>query len=56
MRNKIAYLLACIDHFTKYAWTIPIKKGSITVRNTIDQVFMQGYPELIQSDNENRIH
>ena len=45
-------MLACIDHFSKYAWAIPIRnKESITVRNAIAQVFIHGYPELIQSDN-----
>ena len=52
MKNKFSYLLTCIDHFSKYAWAIPIRnKESITVRNAIAQVFIHGYPELIQSDN-----
>ena len=52
MKNKFPCLLTCIDHFSKYAWAIPIRnKESITVRNAIAQVFIYGYPELIQSDN-----
>ena len=50
--NKSPYLLTCVDHFSKYAWAIPIKnKEAITVRNAIAQVFIQGYPEILQSDN-----
>ena len=50
--NKSPYLLTCIDHFLKYVWTIPIKnKEVIIVWNAIAQVFIQGYPEIIQSDN-----
>ena len=52
MKNKFPYLLACIDHFSKYTWAIPIRnKESITVRNAIVQVLIHGYQELIQSDN-----
>ena len=52
MKNKFPYLLKCIKHFSKYAWDIPIRnKESITVRNAIAQVFIHGYPELIQFDN-----
>ena len=52
MKNKFPYLLACIDHFSKYDWAIPIRnKESITVRNTITQVLIHGYSEIIQSDN-----
>ena len=52
MKNKFPYLHTYIDHFSKYAWAIPIRnKESITMRNAIAQVFMHGYPELIQSDN-----
>ena len=52
MKNTFPYLLSRIDHFSKYAWTIPIRnKESITVRNAIARVFIHGYPELIQSDN-----
>ena len=40
------------DHFSKYAWVIPIRnKESITMRNAIAQVLINGYPELIQPDN-----
>ena len=50
--KKIPYLLTFIDHFSKYDWAIPIRnKESISVRNAIAQVFIHGYPELIQSDN-----
>ena len=52
MKNKFSYLLTCIDHFSKYSWAIPIRnKESIAVRSAIAQVFINGYPELIQSDN-----
>ena len=52
MKNTFPYLLICIDLFSKYTWDIPIRnKESITVRNAIVQVFIHGYPELIQSDN-----
>ena len=38
--NKSPYLLTCVNHFSKYAWAIPIKnKETITVRNAIAQVF-----------------
>ena len=47
------YLLTCDEHFSKYVWTIPIKnKEAIIVRNAIAQVFNQGFPEILQSDNE----
>ena len=53
MKNKLQCLLKCIYHFSKYAWTILIRnKGSIIVRNAIAQVFIQGYLEIILSDNE----
>ena len=52
MKDKFPYILTCIDHFSKYAWAIPIKnKEAITVRNAIANVFIQGHPEIIQSDN-----
>ena len=36
----------------KYAWAIPTKNNEIiTVRNAIVKVFIQGYPEILQSDN-----
>ena len=45
-------MLICTDLFSKYAWAIPIRKNeSIKVGNEIAQVFIYGYPELIQSDN-----
>ena len=45
-------MLTCIEYFSKYAWAIKIRnKESRAVRNAITQVFMHGYPELIQSDN-----
>ena len=51
--NKSPYLLTYVDHFTKYAWAIPINiKKVITVRNAFAQVSIQGYPEILQSDNE----
>ena len=61
MKNKISYLLTYIDHFSKYAWAIPIRnKEPITVRNSIAHVFIHDYAELIKSDNrkesKNKIH
>ena len=52
--NKSPYLLTYVDHFSKYAWAIPIKnKETITVKNSIAQVFIQGYPivNLIIEEN-----
>ena len=50
--NKSPYLQTYVDYFSKYAWAIPIKnKEAITARNAIAQVFIQGYPEIFQSDN-----
>ena len=45
-------MLTRINHFYKYAWAIQIRnKESIAVRNANAQVFIHGYPDLIQSDN-----
>ena len=39
-----SFLQICLGYFNK-------NKESITVRNAISQLFIHGYPELIQSDN-----
>ena len=50
--NKLSYLLTCVDHFSKYAWAVPVRnKEAITIKNSIEQVYIQGYPEILQSDN-----
>ena len=50
--NKSYNLLTCVDHFSKYAWGIPIKnKEAIIARNAIVQVFIQGYIEILQPYN-----
>ena len=52
MKGKFKYLCTWVDHFSKYAWAIPIRnKEAITVRKVIAHVFISGYPELFQSDN-----
>ena len=39
MNGKFKYLFTWVDHFSKYAWALPIKnKNDVTVRNTIAQV------------------
>ena len=50
MNGKFKYLLTWVDHFSKYAWALPIKnKDAVTVRNTIAQVFIRGYPRILQN-------
>ena len=52
MKGKFKYLFTWVDHFSKYAWAIPIRnKEAIIARNAIAHVFMSGYPEMLQTDN-----
>ena len=52
MNGKFKLLLTKVDHFSKYDWALPIKnKDAVTVRNTIAQVFIRGYPRKLQTDN-----
>ena len=52
MKSKFKYLCTFVDHFSKYAWAIPIRnKEAITVRNAIDHIFISGYPEMLQTDH-----
>ena len=47
--NKFNYTFTWVDHFSIYAWIIPIRnKKVITVRNAIAHVFINGYPEQLQ--------
>ena len=51
--NQIKYLLNVVDHFSKFAWTIPIRHKNKTVVSTkLAELFMtEGFPKIIQSDN-----
>ena len=52
MKDRFKYLLTWVDHFSKYAWAIPIwNKEAAPVRNALAQVFISGYPKYLQSDN-----
>ena len=53
---KFKFLLTWVDHFSKYAWVLPIKnKDTVTVRNTIAQVFIKGYSRILQTYNEKEV-
>jgi hypothetical protein len=51
--NKIKYLLNVVDHFSKFAWSIPIKhKNKEVVSTKLAELFLvEGFPNIIQSDN-----
>ena len=52
MKGKFLFLFTWVDHFSKYAWAIPIRnKETIIVRNSIAGAFISGYPEMLQTDN-----
>ena len=52
MKDRFKYLLTWVDHFSKYAWAIPIRnKEAVPVRNALAQVFINEYPKYFQSDN-----
>ena len=52
MKDRFKYLLTWVDHFSKYAWAIPIRNNeAVLVRNALAQVFISVYPKYLQSDN-----
>ena len=52
MNGKIKCLLKWVDHFSKYAWALPIRnKDAVAVRNTIAQVFIGKYPKILQTNH-----
>ena len=56
MNGKFKYILTWVNHFSKYAWALPIKnKVAVTVRNTISQVFIRKYPRILQTDKGKEI-
>ena len=56
MNGKFKCLLKWVDHFSKYAWALPIRnKDTVTVKNTIAQVFIKGYSRILQTDNEKEV-
>ena len=53
INEDVNYLLNVIDHFSKFAWSIPIKnKSSAVVADRLQELFLvEGFPEVLQSDN-----
>ena len=53
INEGVNYLLNVIDHFSKFAWSIPIKnKSSAVVVDRLQELFLiEGFPEVLQSDN-----
>ena len=51
--NGIKYLLNVVDHFSKFAWSIPIKhKNKEIVSNRLVELFLkEGFPQILQADN-----
>ena len=48
MNWNFKYQVTLIDHFSKYAWTLPIK-DAVTVRNIIiAQIFTRGFHEYFK--------
>ena len=56
MNENFIYRFQWVDHFFKYTWTLPIKnKDKATFRNTITQVFIMEYPEILQTGNRKEL-
>ena len=56
MNENFIYRFQWVDYFFKYTWTLPIKnKDKATFRNTITQVFIMEYPEILQTGNRKEL-
>ena len=46
------YVLVIIDNFSKFGWTVPLKKNALTIKDSFENVSMNSKrkPNLIESD------
>ena len=54
--DKFNYILTVIYHFSKYAWVYPlVSKHGELIRDKLSSVFIIGYPDILHTDNENKL-
>lgn len=53
LNGEVTFLLNVVDHFSKFAWSRPLKNKSVqNVASELQQIILQeGPPEILQSDN-----
>lgn len=50
--SNYSYILVVVDHYSKYAWTFPLKnKGGTGVNKHIEPILRQFKPSILGSDN-----